>query len=295
MQTIFPILVMQCYPSAYFHQQPPTVELLLLVAFNYNYGTFMPHHPKVRPSQGEFIPKESMSTIPSSSNNEPRHHVRVVFKEDTTSARLVYNVDRDKVTLLAQDLGLKKPTEYNHVEFLKLCQQCDSSSLYSPMSPSNGPILKSNLLKQFDFLQEYRDATGQVAWNRFVLNSYRLNERRNLRKSHVLFVHFLFDFPLGKIGKLTRYEMLPMDQAKEKVPKAGHREYLQLDDPTSVPTVLVEEFGRDLYGISSCAGDPPSTFQYWPAKQSEDVASYYFDILEKLPFPVLAGPQCPQI
>lgn len=77
--------------------------------------------------------------------------------------------------------------------------------------------METNLSKQIDFFQEAKVSFNQIAWKRFVLNAFRMNEERNLRGKQVLLCYFLFDFQLGKMKYFTRYELISLEQAKERV------------------------------------------------------------------------------
>jgi hypothetical protein len=80
----------------------------------------------------------------------------------------------------------------------------------------------------------------------------------------------------------VRYELIPMEDAKQL---GAPRAYLCLDEPDALPTLVIEEWGRDLYSVSSTATPPPAGFEYWYREKSHQTAEYFFQELKKLKFP----------
>jgi hypothetical protein len=286
-QMLFPSLIYQFLSHDDFNQQPPKTQVAMCFVFHCNYGTFMPIGPPViRPldpdAQKELECNFERAKATHTSNKQRTHSLKIVFQNDVEN--LMYTIDPDTVTDYGREFGLSPTTEeYCHEDFCKILQGVElKKSLHDP--ESDRAIKEANLTKQFNFFQDYRDGI-HVPWSRFVLNAYRTNEKKNLKNSHAVIVYFLFDFIPGKIQRFTRYDVVSIDTAKRLVPPQVQRAYLCLDQPNFVPVLMVEDWSKDLFAVSSQVGLLPKGFQCWNKETSDEAAEQYFQILKDLTFP----------
>uniref|UniRef100_A0A7S2UE89 MYND-type domain-containing protein n=1 Tax=Attheya septentrionalis TaxID=420275 RepID=A0A7S2UE89_9STRA len=292
-QILLPLLVHQCFSEEEFNEQPPTQELILCFGFNYNYGTYMPvgppavfpldrHKPEVLKG---FLAGFEEYQKKITSSKERRHFIHILFENQVENMLCIVNPDNLAQT--AKEIGLDLHT-FSHVDLCRVLARIDTpKKLYDPLSDSQPykAMIERNLNKQVDWFQDVTvmiQNVLQIPWKRFVINAYRMNERKNLARTHVLAVYFLIDFQLGKMKNFVRYELIPMEDAKQL---GAPRAYLCLDEPDALPTLVIEEWGRDLYSVSSTATPPPAGFEYWYREKSHQTAEYFFQELKKLKFP----------
>lgn len=287
---LLPVVAFQSLSEEEFDQQPPAVEVVITVAFHYNYGTYMPVRPpkvfSLSQVLGDNFTRDDLQAQfeqlhTKRKNSKVRtHYIHVVFENDVVN--FLCSIDPDVVAATGRDLGLTT-SEYSHEESCRVFQEIELPKyLYNFVSYKDA--FEFNLQQQFNFFQAATISTN-VPWIRFVINAFRYNERQSLKGTHVVICYFLFDHQLGKMKRFTRYRLVTMEEAKQMVPESVRRLYLCLDQPRGLPVLLVEEYSKDLYAVTPDVTPPPTGFQYWNEEQSREAAELFFNQLKCLEFP----------
>jgi len=297
-QGVIPHLISLCLTQEQFEQQPPAYELVLCVQFNYNYGTYIPvarpvvvyrdpeHIQKVYPMPVAANLEETILRMQKKKESKwhKTHIIRIIF--ETLSEVMVCNVEYESSMGACRNMGWAID-QYTHEDIVRSLVSIElPKSVFNPKSYN--PMCERNLKYHLEFMQKATDEQKKdKIWDRFLVNAFRCNEWTNLRGTHVLCVYFVWDALPGSIFRVTRYEMITLVTAQQRLPWAIARTYLALNDPSALPALLMEERRGDLFAITGYAPmELPPGFQYWTLEESSEVATYFFDQLQALEFPM---------
>jgi tetratricopeptide (TPR) repeat protein len=195
-----------------FVQQPPTFVIVVKVAFNYNYGTFLPIGNPQKVAITSTLASVSPERLQQEINNVCRYRART-GRTDVVGHVVV--VETETPLLTASTMPIIVPasafqSEPNVVSGMKdfcLFPQQQYLSRWRP-------LMLHNLSYQISFLRHFKD---EIVFAKFVAAALRLHSRKPRDQTHVLFVYFEPGLFLGEIQKLTEFEVEALEKAQDSL------------------------------------------------------------------------------
>lgn len=198
-----------------FLQQPPSFVVEMKFRFNPNYVGFLPvGRPELKKisdfpvREAEEIQRRFDMYQAPLEKHQLGHMMAVVLLPSSSST--------SQPSAIKYRHQIFKPTDYRCLPFHKIMNEFRYEWNVAPKLKASWESRMGKTLdqQQLAFCDDDNDA-----WGSFLVYAYHLYADRPRFMSHLLVVYFEFGQELGKIEKLTRYEIVTIEEARKRFDK----------------------------------------------------------------------------